>query len=278
VAASVADAADSAVVEAAVDSADSVVAADLEVVVQDAAGKGGSLEPKQVAKEFADELARALGPRLEGVMMYGSAARGEWLESASDINVLVLVDDINGESLHATSPVVRKYMSRRIHPIVLESKEWKQAADVFAIEISDMLDAHEQIVGENALSKIPVALPILRLQAERELRGKLLQIYLAMLVTETPDQLGNLLMGAMPSIVTYFRTALRLGRRDVPADSAEVLRQAGELTGADVSPLLRVLDARRGNGKHSVALNDPLVDACNTATEKLVQFIDNFGR
>jgi hypothetical protein len=141
-----------------------------------------------------------------------------------------------------------------------------------------MLDAHEQIVGENALSKIPVALPILRLQAERELRGKLLQIYLAMLVTETPDQLGNLLMGAMPSIVTYFRTALRLGRRDVPGDSAEVLRQAGELTGADVSPLLRVLDARRGNGKLSVALNDPLVDACNTATEKLVQFIDNFGR
>lgn len=236
------------------------------------------MEPKQVAKEFADELTRALGARLEGVMMYGSAARGEWLESASDINVLVLVDDINGASLHATSPVVRKFMSRRIHPIVLETKEWKQAADVFAIEISDMLEAHEQIAGEPALSKLPIALPILRLQAERELRGKLLQIYLGMLVTETPDQLGGLLISAMPSLVTYFRTALRLGRREVPRDSAEVLRQAGELTGADVTPLLRVLDARRGNGKLSVALNDPLVDAYNTATEKLVQFIDNFGR
>lgn len=236
------------------------------------------MEPKKVAKEFAAELSRALGDRLQGVMLYGSAARGEWLESTSDINVLVLVDDINGASLYATSPVVRKYMSKRIHPIVLETKEWNSATDVFAIEVADMLDAHEQLAGAEALSKLPVALPILRLQAERELRGKLLQIYLGMLVTETPAQLGKLLMGVMPSIITYFRTALRLGRHDVPRDSVEVLRQAGELIGADVAPLMRVLEARRGKGELSVALNDPLVDAFNTTTEKLVQFIDNFGR
>jgi predicted nucleotidyltransferase len=236
------------------------------------------LEPKSVAKEFARELSKALGDRLEGVMLYGSAARGEWLESTSDINVLVLVDDINGSSLYATSPVVRKYMSRRIHPIVLETKEWKSATDVFAIEVADMVDANELILGEDPLSRLPTALPILRLQAERELRGKLLQIYLGMLVTETPDQLGKLLMSAMPSVTTYYRTALRLGRRDVPKDSASVLRQAGELTGADVTPLLRVLESRQGKADLSVALNDPLVDAWNTATETLVQFIDNFGR
>jgi predicted nucleotidyltransferase len=236
------------------------------------------LEPKAVAKEFADDLSASLGKRLEGVMLYGSAARGEWLESASDINVLVLVDDINGSSLYATSPVVRKYMSRRIHPIVLETTEWKSATDVFAIEIADMCDANELIMGEDALSRLPTALPILRLQAERELRGKLLQIYLGMLVTETPDQLGKLLMSAMPSVTTYFRTALRLGRRDVPKDSESVLREAGDLTGADVTPLLRVLQARQGKGELAIALNDPLVDAWNTATEKLVQFIDNFGR
>jgi predicted nucleotidyltransferase len=236
------------------------------------------LEPKQVATEFAGELSKALGARLEGVMLYGSAARGEWLESMSDINVLVLIDDINGASLHATSPVVRKYAAKRIHPIVLETKEWKSATDVFAIEVADMVDASVQIKGDDALSRLPTALPILRLQAERELRGKLLQLYLGMLVTETPDQLGKLLMSTMPSLATYFRTALRLGRRDVPHDTASVLREAGELTGADVTPLLRVLEARQGKGDLAVALNDPLVDQFNTATEKLVQFIDNFGR
>ncbi|MEO5511133.1 MAG: hypothetical protein ABIS27_10945 [Longimicrobiales bacterium] len=236
------------------------------------------MEPRQVAAEFAAEMQRTLGNALHGAMLYGSAARGEWLESASDINVLVLIDDINGASLAKASPVVRKYAGKRVHPIVVETKEWAHAADVFSIEIADMHDAHDHLVGDLALSTIPVPLPILRLQAERELRGKLLQVYLGMLITETPDQLGKLLMNTMPSMTTYFRTALRLGRREVPRDSESVLRSAGELIGADVDPMLRLLAARRGKGDLAVSLTDPLVDSFNTATEKLVQFIDNFGR
>jgi predicted nucleotidyltransferase len=236
------------------------------------------LDPKQVAKEFAGEMERTLGGALHGVMLYGSAARGEWLPSASDINVLVLLDDINGASLAKASPIVRKFAAQRVHPIVVETREWSHAADVFSIEIADMHDANEQLFGELSLSTIPVALPILRLQAERELRGKLLQVYLGMLITETPAQLGTLLMSTMPSMTTYFRTALRLGRQEVPRDSESVIRAAGTLIGADVDALLRVLAARAGKGDLAVSLTDPLVDSFNTATEKLVQFIDNFGR
>ncbi len=236
------------------------------------------MEPKAIATEFSTELERALGGALQGVMLYGSAARGEWLKRTSDINVLVLIDDINGASLAATSPVVRKFAAKRVHPIVIETREWTHAADVFSIEIADMRDANEQLFGAPALSAVPVALPILRLQAERELRGKLLQVYLGMLITETPAQLGTLMMSTMPSLITYFRTALRLGGQAVPSDSAEVLRTAAALIGADAQPLLRVLEARRGKGDLAVSLKDPLVDSFNTTTEKLVQFIDNFGR
>jgi predicted nucleotidyltransferase len=239
---------------------------------------GGVVEPKKGAEEFTAELKTALGARLQGVTLYGSAARGEWLESASDINVLVLIDDINGASLASLSPVVRKFAPRRIHPVVVESHEWGKASDVFGIEIADMQDANVQLYGDNPLAKTVIALPILRLQAERELRGKLLQIYLGMLVTETPVELGRLLMGAMPSVVTYFRTALRLARREVPRDSIGVLLASAELTGADVQPLIRVLESRHGKADLSLTLTDPLVDEFNTTTEALVQFIDNFGR
>ncbi len=236
------------------------------------------MEPKQVAKEFSAELQRTLGSTLHSVMLYGSAVRGEWLESTSDINVLVVIDDINGASLAAASPVVRKFATRRVHPIVVESREWAHAADVFAIETADMHDANEQLFGESALSVAPILLPILRLQAERELRGKLLQVYLGMLITETPDQLGKLLMSTVPSITTYMRTALRLVGQAVPMDTADVLPKACDLVGGDAQPLLRVLAARRGKGDLAVPLTDPLVDSFNTTTEKLVQFIDNYGR
>ena len=236
------------------------------------------MKAQETATQFASELAAALGPRLNGALLYGSAARGEYVEGRSDINVLVLVDDISGSSLGAASPVVRKYVRQGVHPVVVEAAEWRRATDVFAIEIADMHDAHVALRGEDPLASLEIALPILRLQAERELRGKLLQIYLALLVTEKPDEVGTILSGMMPSIVTYFRTALRLARREVPMDSVSVLQAAGELTGADVSVLLPLLDAHRTGEKVTIPLSDPRIDAFNSSTETLVKFIDTFGR
>jgi predicted nucleotidyltransferase len=268
----------SAAVAAAVGSVDSAAVVDSEVAVRDEAGKGANVKPKDTAAEFAAELQRSLGGVLHSVMLYGSAVRGEWIPGVSDINVLVLVDDINGATLVAASPVVRAYARKHVHPIVVERKEWSRATDVFAIEIADMQDANEQLYGESALSATPVALPILRLQAERELRGKLLQIYLGMLVAESPEHLGALLMSTMPSLTTYFRTALRLNGRAVPHDAESVVRDGCEVIRADATPLFRILSARTGEGDLAVTLNDPLVDAYNTVSEQLVQFIDHYGR
>lgn len=236
------------------------------------------MDPREVARQFAAELRPALGDRLASAVLHGSVARGEWVESVSDVNVLVLVDDISGASLGALSPVVRKFASKQVHPIIVEQREWRRASDVFGIELVEMQDWHELLAGTDPLMGLLVAPANLRLQAERELRGKLLQLHLAMLLAETPERLGALLGSALPSLSTYFRTALRLAGRDPARETERTLRDGCALVGAAPDGLLRVLAARRGRQPLTVNLQDPLVDAYNTAAEGLANYIDNVGR
>jgi predicted nucleotidyltransferase len=236
------------------------------------------VDGREVARQFSAAVRGALGDRLESVVLYGSVARGEFIDGVSDINVLVLLDDISGSSLGQLAPVVRKFRKQRVHPIVVERREWQRAADVFAIELTEMQEWHDLLHGQDPLMGLLVQPSLLRLQAERELRGKLLQLHLGMLGAETPEQLGGLLVAAAPSMVTYFRSAQRLAQQDVARDSERTIREGCALVGADPAGMLRVLEARRSRKPLNLNLQDPLIDQFNTAAEQLATYIDNVGR
>lgn len=236
------------------------------------------MDARQVARQFTTAVRNALGDHLESVVLYGSVARGEYVDGVSDINLLVLLDDISGRTLSLLSPVVRQYATQRVRPIVVEQREWRAATDVFAIELTEMQDWHELLHGPDPLMGMLVPSSLLRLQAERELRGKLLQLHLGMLAADSPERLGGLLLAALPSLVTYYRTALRLAQRDIGRESERAIREGCELAGSDATGMLRVLEARRAGKAPHVGLQDPLIDQFNTAAEQLAVYIDNVGR
>jgi predicted nucleotidyltransferase len=236
-------------------------------------------EPRDLAESFVHELRGALAERLQAATLFGSAARGEWLEGISDVNVLVLLDRIDPAVLGRAAPAARTAMARGVTPLLMEVDEWRRAADVFTIELADMKDASVPLFGDDPAAALPVHPQILRLQAERELRAKLLHLHGALLVAaEDRARLGQILLHALPSFTAYLRAALRLADRPVPRTSNEVIDAASALTGADGDAFLRVLDARTSAGKLEVSLSDPLVDGFNRAAARVSAYIDAFGR
>src|SRR5262245_54920184 len=70
-------------------------------------------------RELCDELDRAVGPKLAGVILYGGVARGRYRPGASDVNLLILLNDVSAETLAAVAgPLRSAWRAVRVEPLV----------------------------------------------------------------------------------------------------------------------------------------------------------------
>lgn len=237
------------------------------------------VNPRELAETFVRDLRAVADDRLTAATLFGSAARDEWIEGVSDVNVLVLLDRIDADLLARAGPSARSASARGVTPLLMEVGEWRRAADVFTIELADMKDASALLFGDDPIAQLPVDARILRLQAERELRAKLLHLHGAMLMAgDDRKRLGQIFVHALPSFLAYLRAAIRLAGNDVPRNSTDVIGAGKDVVGFDAAPFQRVLEARASGGQLQLGLNEPLADGFNAAAARLASFIDDFGR
>ena len=234
-------------------------------------------DPRETAAAFGRDLASVLGDRLKSLLLYGSVPRGEAVPGVSDVNVLVLLDVVDARALRQLSPLARRWaQAGNSVPLVMAWNEWRRAADAFAIEMADMRDVHEVLHGSDPLAGLEVDRTALRLQAERELRGKLLQLREGMLLAaDEPEQVGQLLLAALPSFTTYLRAALRLAGRDVPRATEAVIEEGARLVDGDGDPFLQVWRARKQNAKLRVRIDEPLATGYYALAERTATFVDS---
>jgi predicted nucleotidyltransferase len=235
-------------------------------------------DPRVMAESFVTEIRAAAGERLRAALLFGSVARGEWIEDFSDINVLVLLDKLDAALLFAAAPAARHAVENGVTPLLMEQEEWHRASDVFAIEVADMQQFGIPLFGDNPAGSAAVEPSAMRLQAERELRAKLLHLHGGMLLAASePERLGMLFLRALPSFTTYMRTVLRLAGRAVPPGSRSVIQEACDLVGADSSPFITVLEARNRQKAFAMDLDTgSLADSFNTAASRFATYTDTF--
>ncbi len=237
-------------------------------------------DTRKAAESYATELSNALGDRLRSVVLHGSVARGEPVKGVSDVNLLVLLDRIDPPLLRELAPHARRWLEKqRALPLVLTWDEWAAASDAFAIETSDMLDAHEVLHGSDPLLDTTVEPRHLRIQAERELRGKLIHLRQGTLAAaDRPRELGRLLLAALPSVATYLRAALRLAGEQVTGEETPaVFSRGSRLVGTDETRLLELWDLRSRQKEPEAGVEDPRVAAVHAVLEHTVEYVDTLS-
>ncbi|MGH7500119.1 MAG: nucleotidyltransferase domain-containing protein [Longimicrobiales bacterium] len=231
------------------------------------------------ARGFTTDLVSALGTRLRSAILYGSAARDEFVPVWSDINILLFADEVDAPLLARAAPVLQRYEERRVQPLLLPWGDRMHAADAFAIELMDMQDAHVLLGGEEPFEGSMIEMPALRLQAERELRSRLATLDSRLLwVARDDDAVGHLLIVALPSFVTYMRAALRLGGQNVPPAMRDVIVQAASVVDAPSTGLLAALDGRTSPNRWKPQLTDPLVSQYRAAVQRTASYVDSIER
>lgn len=228
------------------------------------------------ATDFAQTLSTVLRENLVSAVLYGSAARGQYQNGVSDLNVLVLLRKLDLAALMQCAEPARAWAEAgNPPPLLLSWDEWRRSADVFAVEYSDMAEAHQVLLGEDPFSEIVVRPEHLRLQCERELKGKLIQLREHLLLAAAaPESLSQLLQRSLSTFLVLFRASLRLGGEQVPQAHAEVLNATAARAGFAAEPLLAILRARTGETELRPQLDDKVVSGYLEAVGRVVEWVD----
>ena len=90
--------------------------------------------------ELVRRLKEFAAANLECVILFGSAARGDFREAHSDLNVVCILHSLSVAELGRLAYVVKWWCvdQKEPAPLFFTRDELKNAADVFAIEILDM--------------------------------------------------------------------------------------------------------------------------------------------
>lgn len=228
------------------------------------------------ANAFVEGLREAYGDVLVSAVLYGSAARGDYHEGISDLNMLVLLRATGPATLRRASPLARDWAKQgNPPPLILGADEWHRSADAFPIEFADIQAAHRVLHGIDPFAEVVIDREHLRLQCEHELKGKQIQLREGYLLSaEQPKELGTLLVRSFSTFLVLFRTVLRLAGAPVSHDPEETVAELARRVGFNPEPLREILRARRSGGKLRPAADDPVVAGYLDAVAQTVEFVD----
>jgi len=111
----------------------------------------------QLLEHLVERLVEALDTNLVSVVLYGSAAAGDYQKKVSDLNVLCVLNRIGSGELRKVNKAIRWWSRKKQStPIFLSCEEVENAHDAFAIEFVDISTVYRVLHGENVVANIQV--------------------------------------------------------------------------------------------------------------------------
>ena len=214
--------------------------------------------PKEIFNEITKNYQDIYGKDLISIILYGSAASGNYIPKKSDINFLIVLTEEGITRLKKAFKTVEKWHKRKVSiPLFLTKSYISTSLDSFPIEFLTMQKSYQLVFGEDVLKELTFNKNHLRLQCERELKGKLLQ--LRQVYLESRGKTRNLkfiIKNSLTAFVSIFRALLYLKDKDIPAERKSIISLISQEMGVDEQTFLNLLKVKEGTLKLSAeALN-----------------------
>jgi predicted nucleotidyltransferase len=186
------------------------------------------MDPKieAVLEKIAREADEVLQDRLLSLYLYGSAVTGEYLPGRSDLNLLFLLRRVEVETLEELQKPLRRWRKQGVgFSLILDPEDLARSLDSFPLEFLEIKIAHRLLSGEDQVSGLVIDPGALRLQCEREIKGKLIQLQRGYLELGA-DRAGRetLFRESIKAVVIVMRAMLwQEGVEPLPLPSGEVI-------------------------------------------------------
>jgi predicted nucleotidyltransferase len=208
-------------------------------------------EPREIFEEFVKDYREAFGGDLVSVILYGSGARGEYIPKKSDINFLIVLSEEGMNRLARAFKLVARWHKRMVAtPLFMSRSHLVSSLDSFPIEILNLKACYQLVYGEDVLKDLSITREHIRLQCERELKGKLIQLRKGFLESYGRKKaIERLILHSLPAFFSIFQSMVYLKEGGMICENKGIIEKMEAIFGLEKGCFSMLAEIREGKKK-----------------------------
>lgn len=232
--------------------------------------------PEEIVESFVNDYRETFGLDVVSVILYGSGARGQYIPKHSDINFVIMLTELGMSNLGKAIPLIAKWRRRHVNtPLFLTEPYISSSLHVFPIEFINIKAAYQVVYGKDLLLTLSVDKNDVRLQCEREIKGKLLQLRESFLITGGHKRtIEALVADSLPTFFSLFQGILFIRDKSPVTDIQVLVTLMSREAGLDKELFRELAAIREGRKRLTSHQAVPLMERYIEQIRKLAGFIE----
>lgn len=233
-------------------------------------------KPEEIFSEIADDFKKIFGDDLISIILYGSGAGDDYISGKSDLNFLIVLSEDGINNLEPAIDVVSRWRKKKVAtPLFMTKSYINSSLDSYPIEFLNMKRSYITVFGEDVLKELSFEPDLLRLQCERELKGKILHLREGFLETEGKEKrVRDLIKISLTAFVSIFKALLYLKGAEMPQGRREVIKSVAGEFGVNAEVFLRCADVKEDKEKFSLSEIQEIFKSYLMEVRRLSEIVD----
>jgi hypothetical protein len=237
-------------------------------------------ETQTTIRTYTKDVSKIFGSLLEGILLYGSAVRGDFLHGRSNLNFLLLLGGHDRTKLADYAKAHKKWARDQVVvPLLLTDAELTASVSLFPLEYLEIQEQHRLLAGRDPFIGLHVDTAGLELQIRQNLRGNLLRLRQRFVEGGgTQEAVTILLPLSLTALLPCVRGLQRLAKRKTSGSAEQLFLEWQEAIEMDCSGFLDVLHLKRGLISPGPVEVPRLFDRYAAALETLIRHVESSRR
>lgn len=205
-------------------------------------------EVRETLEKYLRQLQKDWHSDLESILLFGSAARGDFIPGRSNINLLVMVPHLSVDVLQRAGHLHRQWGKYQIvAPLMFTQDELYRSCHLFPLEYLQMQDTHVLLAGRDPFAAWQIEEKRLGWQCEQELMANLFRLRQRFVEGEgRVEAIQALLILSITAVLPCLRGLFRVLGQTSKGKDVQILERLPQTLGFESTVLFEVLHMKRG--------------------------------
>ena len=203
---------------------------------------------RETLEKYLTQLEQNWHADLDDVLLFGSAARGDFIAGRSNINVLMIADHLTVDVLQRAGRLHRQWGKYQIvAPLMMTQEELSRSCHLFPLEYLQMQDHHVLLIGRSPFAAWAIEEHRLGWQCEQELMANLLRLRQRFVEGDgRAEAIQALLILSITAVLPCLRGIFRALGLSSKGKDMQILERLPQTLEFESTVLIEMLNVKRG--------------------------------